>query len=97
MQTNKIEILGKEIPRGKRVQLSLDIAKLHTQTKIEVPIIVERAEEDGPTILITGGIHGDEINGVDIVRQLISRKINIPNGILNLINRGSPSNAIKLP
>ena len=78
MQTNKIEILGKEIPRGKRVQLSLDIAKLHTQTKIEVPIIVERAEEDGPTILITGGIHGDEINGVEIVRQIVSKGYNKP-------------------
>ena len=78
MQTNKIEILGKEIPRGKRVQLSLDIAKLHTQTKIEVPIIVERAEEDGPSILITGGIHGDEINGVEIVRQIVSKGYNKP-------------------
>ncbi len=78
MQTTKIEILGTEIPKGKRVQLSLDIAKLHTQTKIEVPIIVERAREDGPTILITGGIHGDEINGVEIVRQIVSKGYNKP-------------------
>lgn len=83
MPTTKVEILGKEIPKGKRVQLSLDIAKLHTQTKMEVPIIIERGKEDGPTILITGGIHGDEINGVEIVRQLVSKGYNKPqNGMV---------------
>jgi hypothetical protein len=78
MSSKKIEILGQAISRGKGVQLSLDIAKLHTRTKIEVPIIVERGKEDGPNILITGGIHGNEINGVEIVRQLISKKYNKP-------------------
>ena len=58
MQSNKIEILGKAISQGKGLQINLDIAKLHTRTKIEVPIIIERGKEPGPTILITGGIHG---------------------------------------
>lgn len=78
MSSNKIEILGHVISKGKGAQLSLDIAKLHTRTKIEVPVIVERGKEDGPNILITGGIHGNEINGVEIVRQLISKKYNKP-------------------
>jgi hypothetical protein len=73
-----IEILGKAVPKGKGIQLNLDIAKLHTRTKIEVPIIIERAKKDGPCILITGGIHGDEFNGVEIVRQIISKKFNKP-------------------
>lgn len=79
MLNNEIEVLGHAISKGKGVQLNLDIAKLHTRTKIEVPIIVERAKEEGPNILITGGIHGNEINGVEIVRQLISNKFNRPN------------------
>ncbi|WP_299260200.1 succinylglutamate desuccinylase/aspartoacylase family protein [uncultured Aquimarina sp.] len=78
MQNNDIEILGRAVSKGKGIQLNLDIAKLHTRTKIEVPIIVERAKEDGPCILITGGIHGDELNGVEIVRQIISKKFNKP-------------------
>lgn len=78
MQSTSIEVLGKAISLGKGLQINLDIAKLHTRTKIEVPIIIERAKEPGPTILITGGIHGDEINGVEIVRQVIARKINKP-------------------
>lgn len=78
MQTTSLEVLGKAIPLGKGIQLNLDIAKLHTRTKIEVPIIIERAKEEGPTILITGGIHGDEINGVEIVRQLVAKGYNKP-------------------
>jgi len=78
MQSNKIEVLGHAISNGKGVQLNLDIAKLHTRTKIQVPIIVERAKKEGPTLLITAGIHGNEINGIEIVRQLISKKYNKP-------------------
>jgi predicted deacylase len=78
MPNNTIEVLGKVISQGKGLQINLDIAKLHTRTKIEVPIIIERAKEPGPTLLITGGIHGDEINGVEIVRQLISKGYHKP-------------------
>lgn len=78
MQNNKIEVLGHAISKGKGVQLNLDIAKLHTRTKIQVPIIVQRARKEGPNLLITGGIHGNEINGIEIVRQLISKKYNKP-------------------
>jgi predicted deacylase len=57
---------------------NVNMAKLYTSTKIEIPIIIERAIKPGPLILITAAIHGDEINGVEIVRQLIARKINKP-------------------
>ncbi len=73
-----ITILGQEIPLGTSKEINFNIAKLHTATKIEVPVIVERSKKPGPTILFTAGIHGDEINGVDIVRQIIARKINKP-------------------
>lgn len=73
-----ITILGQDIPLGTSKEINFNIAKLHTATKIEVPVIVERSKKPGPTILFTAGIHGDEINGVDIVRQIIARKINKP-------------------
>ncbi len=78
MPNKKFEILGHTIDKGKGAQLNLDIAKLHTRTKIEVPVIVQRGKKEGPTLLITGGIHGNEINGVEIVRQLVSKKYNKP-------------------
>ncbi|HUH29454.1 succinylglutamate desuccinylase/aspartoacylase family protein [Gelidibacter sp.] len=75
---NTITILGEEIPLGASREINFNIAKLHTATKIEIPIIIERSKTPGPTILFSAGIHGDEINGVDIVRQLIARRINQP-------------------
>ncbi|MGB6153523.1 MAG: succinylglutamate desuccinylase/aspartoacylase family protein [Pricia sp.] len=78
MRNTKIEILGQTIAKGKGALVNLDIAKLHTRTKIQVPIIIERGKKDGPTLLITGGIHGNEINGIEIVRQLIAKKYNKP-------------------
>lgn len=75
---NVLTILGEQILPGKSATVNFNIAKLYTASSVEVPIIIERAVEPGPVILITSGIHGDEINGVEIVRQLIAKKINRP-------------------
>ncbi|RZS99408.1 succinylglutamate desuccinylase/aspartoacylase family protein [Aquimarina brevivitae] len=75
---NILNILGEEIPLGTSKTINFNIAKLYTSTKIEIPVIIERSKKPGPTILITAGVHGDEINGVEIVRQIIAKKINKP-------------------
>ncbi len=73
-----MEILGRKINNGRRNSLELKIASLYTRTDIIIPIIVEKAKKDGPTILITGGIHGDEVNGIEIVRRLLFNKYTKP-------------------
>lgn len=73
-----IIIFGEEILPGESRELNFSFAKLHTNTPIEVPIIIERSLYEGPTVLFTAGIHGDEVNGVEIVRQLVSKGINKP-------------------
>ena len=73
-----LEILGEKIGLGESTELSFNVAKLHTQNTIDVPIIIERSKTPGPTVIITAGIHGDEVNGVEIVRQLIAKGINKP-------------------
>jgi predicted deacylase len=77
MSIKPLVILDQKIGPGKTV-INLDIAKLHTRTKLEVPVIIERARKDGPTLLILAGIHGNEVNGVEIVRQIIKKKYNKP-------------------
>ncbi|MFK7781876.1 succinylglutamate desuccinylase/aspartoacylase family protein [Psychroserpens sp.] len=73
-----LEILGEKVALGKSATVSFNVAKLHTQNRIDVPVIIERSKKPGPTILITAGIHGDEVNGVEIVRQIIAKGINKP-------------------
>lgn len=78
MEPKKITILGEEILPGTKRTLNLDIARLHTHSKIEVPVIVERAIDDGPVLLLNAGTHGNELNGVEIVRELLARKFTRP-------------------
>ncbi len=77
-KANKFIILGEEILPGQSKELHFNLAKLHTNTPVDVPIYVERSKFDGPTVLFTAGIHGDEVNGIEIVRQIISKGINKP-------------------
>jgi predicted deacylase len=77
-ENNILTLLGEQIKPGVSKTINFNLAKLYTTSPVEVPIIVERSEKPGPIVLITSGIHGDEINGVEIVRQLISKKLNKP-------------------
>ena len=73
-----IVIFGESIIPGESKTINVEIARLHTTTKLNIPVIVRRSKIDGPVVLFSAGIHGDEINGVEIVRQLVHKKINRP-------------------
>jgi predicted deacylase len=53
-----IEINGVKIPRGKTVQINITISQLPSHTVIDLPVFVMRGKEDGPSLLLTAGIHG---------------------------------------
>ena len=74
-----MNILGTEIEKGTNYSLDLNIATLHTGTSLSVPVLVQRGLEEGPCLLLTAGIHGDEINGVEIVRQMVTKGFHKPN------------------
>lgn len=76
--TTPIVIFGESINPGESKTINVEIARLHTTTKLNIPVIVRRSKIEGPVVLFSAGIHGDEINGVEIVRQLIRKKINRP-------------------
>ncbi len=77
-KNKRMVILGTEILPGKGAKLNLEVARLHTYTQVQIPVIVERAKVDGPTILLMAGMHGDEINGVEIIRRVIKKGWNKP-------------------
>ncbi len=68
--------IGKEcILPGERKKFQLEVASLYDYTKLNIPIEVIRGKEDGPTLFISAAIHGDEINGVEIIKRLLRRSI----------------------
>lgn len=77
--TRSFELLGKSVIPGETKTIELNIATLHTMTELKIPIIVSRSIYEGPTLLLIAGLHGDELTGIEIVRQIIRRGINYPN------------------
>ena len=73
-----LSILGTQIAPGQSAQARLQVAQLHNRTTIEVPVFIEHALRDGPTILMLAGIHGDEVNGIEVLRQCIAKGITKP-------------------
>ena len=73
-----MKILNHKIGLGESVQVKMNFARLNTRDIIEVPIIVERGKKEGPCLLLIGGVHGDETNGVEIVRQIVAKGFNKP-------------------
>lgn len=72
----EIRILDTPILPGKETIIYLNVAHLPTRTVIDIPLYVYRAEEPGPSILFSAGMHGDEINGVEIVRRILDSDLN---------------------
>jgi predicted deacylase len=68
----RIVIGGVTVDPGERRTIDLPIANLYTHTKLTLPLHVINARHAGPTLFITAAIHGDELNGVNIVRRLLN-------------------------
>lgn len=73
-----IRIQNENIGLGQHKFIDLEIARLPTYTEINLPVHVYRAPEDGPVMLLTGGLHGDEVNGIEIIRKMIGTQKIVP-------------------
>ncbi|WP_162428749.1 succinylglutamate desuccinylase/aspartoacylase family protein [Pontibacter pudoricolor] len=73
-----IVINGRSIDRGEKVLTKLVISKLPSGTVIEIPVYVFRSVHDGPVVLLMAGMHGDEVNGTEIIRRMLSKKMLYP-------------------
>ena len=76
MPHSKFIIANTEILRGTTTTINLELPKLYN-TPSNLPIRVIRGRKDGPIVFISAAIHGDELNGIEIIRRI--RKLNILN------------------
>lgn len=68
---DEITINGTRIGRGQRVTVDLPVADLFTHTPLTMPVQVVRGRRPGPVMFVSAAIHGDEINGVEIIRRVL--------------------------
>ncbi|MEJ1239451.1 succinylglutamate desuccinylase/aspartoacylase family protein [Chryseolinea sp. T2] len=74
----KFVIAGQEIMPGDFREIDINIARLPSHTVIDTPIYVSRGLEEGPVLALTAGMHGDEINGMEIVRRMLDTGLSKP-------------------
>ncbi len=66
-----IVVGGVPVPPGRVRRLELPVATLPTGSGLSIPVAVVNGRRRGPTVWVSGGIHGDELNGMEIVRRLL--------------------------
>ncbi len=59
---------------GERTTLDLPVPSLYTHTELELPVHVFHSKRPGPVLFLSAAIHGDEINGVEIIRRVLRHK-----------------------
>ena len=68
---SKLEIGGIQATPGSRFSVDLPVANLYTHTPLTMPVRVICGKKPGPVMFITAALHGDELNGVEIIRRLL--------------------------
>lgn len=71
MPRASFELADVRVGPGSRSQIDVPVARLYTHAPLHIPVEVVHSRQSGPVLLVCGGIHGDEINGVEIVRRLL--------------------------
>lgn len=79
----KFIIHEKVVSLGENVQIQIPVGQLPSGTPIDIQAFVFRSKNPGPTMLVLGGVHGDEVNGVEIVRRSLEY------GYFNHLSKGS--------
>lgn len=86
-RTNQpFELAGHSVQPGERLQFHLPMANLYTHAPLDMPVEIIHGRKSGPVLLVCGAIHGDELNGSEIIRRLRSfRSMNQIRGTLVLV------------
>ncbi|WP_107850513.1 succinylglutamate desuccinylase/aspartoacylase family protein [Oceanimonas marisflavi] len=67
------ELAGQHVAPGRRQIMQLALAQLYTQSPLTVPVEVVHGKLPGPVLLLCAAIHGDELNGIEVVNQVLAK------------------------
>lgn len=71
MTRDSIQIGDTTVAAGERATLDLPMASLYSHAPMSLPLQVVHGRRDGPCLFVSAALHGDEINGVEIIRRLL--------------------------
>lgn len=70
-----ITINNQAVRPGERTTIMLPMPKLYDWTSLSMPVHIINGDQPGPTLCVTAAIHGDEVNGIEIVRRLMKETL----------------------
>ena len=71
MPAAPVTIAGRTVQPGEHARIDVPLPNLYTQTPVLMPVHAVHGRRAGPRLLVTAAIHGDEINGVEVIRRLL--------------------------
>lgn len=66
-----LQLLGAEVAPGTTATLSWTATELFEGVTVSTPVLVINGTEPGPTLCLTAAVHGDELNGIEMVRRVM--------------------------
>lgn len=76
---------GQRVARGETADIPLEVSQTSLGLPVAVPVRVIRGTASGPRVFVAGAVHGDELNGPGIIRDLMLRRIELKRGALILV------------
>ncbi|RMF89026.1 MAG: hypothetical protein D6733_07245 [Methanobacteriota archaeon] len=58
--------------RGSKTVTAVEVAEYADKSQVAIPLFMVSGAEDGPTLLLNAAVHGNELNGVEIVRKVMA-------------------------
>lgn len=71
MAWGPFEIGSTSVEPGTRATIDLPVARLYTNSEMTIPVHVVHGKHSGPGLFVSAAMHGDEINGVEIIRRVL--------------------------
>ena len=66
-----IELLNASVLPGSYQRLSWTATELFEGVPVATPVLVVNGQSPGPTLCLTAAVHGDELNGIEMVRRVL--------------------------
>lgn len=70
MQNNVFELVQIAVYPGEKKNVYVKISELYITTPVSIPVTVINGLYQGPVLLVTSATHGNELNGIEIIRRL---------------------------
>src|SRR6056297_543928 len=61
---------GGAVPPGETQNIRYGISETYLGDPVRIPVTIVNGERDGPTAFLTAAAHGDELNGIEVVREV---------------------------